>query len=152
MAAASSMSNVRSLAIVKESTASVLSNRVARDLGVDLKAFEFPEAPHCAEAWRFYERMGRPRYVVAPMVNQSEHAFRALCRRYGADLCYTPMINSNSFLQSPNARAELFPAGSGESGDRPLIAQFAGDDPETMAAAAALVQDKVDAVDINCGW
>lgn len=31
------------------------------------------------------------RYVLAPMVGGSELPFRMLCRKYGTQLCYTPM-------------------------------------------------------------
>jgi tRNA-dihydrouridine synthase 1 len=32
------------------------------------------------------------------MVGGSELAFRLLCRRYGCDLAYTPMISSDRFI------------------------------------------------------
>lgn len=35
--------------------------------------------------------------------------------------------------------------------DRPLIVQFCGNDPQTMLAAAKLVEDRCDGVDINLG-
>ena len=35
--------------------------------------------------------------------------------------------------------------------DRPLIAQFAGDDPKTLLQAARLVQGQCDAIDLNFG-
>lgn len=45
----------------------------------------------------FYRRINMPKFVCAPMVEQSELAFRLLARRYGTQLCYTPMLHSKSF-------------------------------------------------------
>ena len=47
-----------------------------------------------------YRSIGSPTRIVAPMVDQSELAFRRLCRRYGSNLCYTPMYNSKCFAAS----------------------------------------------------
>ena len=47
----------------------------------------------------FYQSIGSPKRVVAPMVDQSELAWRILCRRYGADLVYSPMINAKIYTQ-----------------------------------------------------
>ena len=40
----------------------------------------------------FWESIGSPQLVVAPMVEQSELPFRMLCRKFGATLAYTPMF------------------------------------------------------------
>ena len=39
------------------------------------------------------------RLVLAPMVGGSELPFRQLTRKYGSDLCYTPMIYSKQFVE-----------------------------------------------------
>jgi hypothetical protein len=46
--------------------------------------------------------------VLAPMVGGSELAFRLLCRRYGVDLAYTPMMMSDQFVNDSEYRAKEF--------------------------------------------
>ncbi|KAJ4470522.1 dihydrouridine synthase-domain-containing protein [Lentinula lateritia] len=108
--------------------------------------------------YEFYrEVLGSPKYVVAPMVDQSELAWRRLSRRYGAQLIYTPMINAKIWADSTNKviRSSFFDLDTGEEGDpttdRPLIVQFCGNDPDKLLKSAKALEDRCDAVDINLG-
>ena len=86
--------------------------------------------------------------VLAPMVGGSELPFRLLARRHGAQLCYTPMLYSRRFVDDAAYRAaELRTA----PGDEPLVAHFAGNEPETLLAAARLAVGRCVAVDLNLG-
>lgn len=58
--------------------------------------------------WALFRAMGSPAYHVAPMVDQSELAFRQLCRRYGATCAYTPMLHARLFVESAAYREEHF--------------------------------------------
>lgn len=103
---------------------------------------------HYKRAWEFYTKIGSPKLVVAPMVNQSELAFRMLCRKYKAELCYTPMFHSRLFAQKYDHCDKSF-ATCEE--DRPLFVQFCANDPRFLLQAAQLVETRCDAVDINLG-
>ena len=91
---------------------------------------------------------GSPRLVLAPMVNQSELAFRLLARQHGAGLTYTPMIHASQFVASEVYRHDNFDE---HASDRPLVVQFCGDEPHTLLAAARHVASRCDAIDLNCG-
>ncbi|KAL7685834.1 putative tRNA-dihydrouridine synthase, aldolase-type TIM barrel, DUS-like, FMN-binding protein [Plasmopara halstedii] len=92
----------------------------------------------------FYRAIGSPKRIV----DQSELAFRMLCRKLGADCCYTPMLHSRLFVESAEYREKMF---EHHIEDRPLIVQFCGNDPKTVLKAAKLVENYCDAVDLNLG-
>lgn len=98
-------------------------------------------------AW--WRSLGSPRFVASPMVDASELPFRLLCREYGAQLCYTPMLHSRLLLEQPTYLDEHF---STCAADAPLIAQVCGNDPAVVLAAARVLQGRgVAAVDLNLG-
>lgn len=85
------------------------------------------------------------KYIVAPMVGASELAFRLLCRKYGATLAYTPMINSEKFAIDADYRREEFQT---TPEDRPIVAHFSANNPQTFLDAARHVEGKCDAIGI----
>ena len=96
----------------------------------------------------FWQDIGSPVFVASPMVDQSEYAFRQLCRQYGAQLCYTPMLHAKVFLSDATYQAQRLDIMADEG---PTIVQFAGDDPKTLLAAAKVVEGCATAVDLNLG-
>ncbi|KAF2271880.1 FMN-linked oxidoreductase [Westerdykella ornata] len=62
----------------------------------------------------FYESIGSPKLVLAPMVEQSEFAWRLLTRSFlpasqqSNLLCYTPMFHSKLFYDAPKYRDSHF--------------------------------------------
>ncbi len=88
------------------------------------------------------------RYIVAPMVGASELPFRLLCRKYGAQLIYTPMMIASEFAKSKEYRDKEFQT---TPFDRPLVCHFAANTPEDFANAAKLAEPHCDAIDLNLG-
>ncbi|KAF2442654.1 FMN-linked oxidoreductase [Karstenula rhodostoma CBS 690.94] len=129
----------------------------------------------------FYESIGSPKLVLAPMVEQSEFAWRMLSRSFlpaseqSNLLAYTPMFHSKMFLEGPKYRDSHFqPLKSAMPSppdtyhisqlpdserhldgnpafDRPLTVQFCSNDPDDLLGAAKHVAPFCDAVDLNLG-
>ncbi|KAG8367089.1 hypothetical protein BUALT_Bualt16G0036400 [Buddleja alternifolia] len=99
-------------------------------------------------AWAHWNKLGRPKLVVAPMVDNSELPFRMLCRKYGAEAAYTPMLHSRIFTETEKYRSQEFTTCEE---DRPLFVQFCANDPDVLLEAARRVEPYCDYVDINFG-
>ncbi|GAB1320632.1 tRNA dihydrouridine synthase [Madurella fahalii] len=115
----------------------------------------------------FYESIGSPKYIVAPMVNQSEFAWRMLSRSFMTEsekpslLAYSPMFHSKLFADHPKYRMQQFqPTKPGSDVpfldgnpaiDRPLFVQFCANDPQLLLNAARHAAPYCDAVDLNLG-
>ena len=68
---------------------------------------------------------------------------------HGKNFATVPKFRDDNFdpLVGEDHHASGFPAAL----DRPLVAQFCGDDPDVVVAAARHLEDAVDAVDLNLG-
>ncbi|XP_047310710.1 tRNA-dihydrouridine(16/17) synthase [NAD(P)(+)]-like [Impatiens glandulifera] len=99
-------------------------------------------------AWAHWKNLGQPKLIVAPMVDNSELPFRMLCRKYGAEAAYTPMLHSRIFSENEKYRSQEFTTCKE---DRPLFVQFCANDPDTLLEAARRVEPYCDYVDLNLG-
>ncbi|KAL9130561.1 MAG: hypothetical protein Q9217_001274 [Psora testacea] len=126
----------------------------------------------------FYESLGSPKLVLAPMVDQSEFAWRKLTRSFMKPnmpeslLAYSPMLHARMFTETQKFRDRHFqptkkglasPYSKSEAAstppyldgnpkfDRPLLVQFCANSPDELLEAARYVEPYCDAVDLNLG-
>lgn len=87
--------------------------------------------------------------LLAPMEDVSDPPFRAVCKRYGADLLFSEFISSEGLIKDAMAarrKLDIFEA------ERPVGIQIFGGDEERLAMAAQIVETvQPDLLDINFG-
>ena len=111
----------------------------------------------------FYESIGSPKFISAPMVDQSNLAWRLLVRENGADLAFSQMMHARNFMTDKNYRSDcvdwddythsggIQEAERAKKLDGPLIVQLAGDDPHVLVEAGKYLHHDVAAIDLNLG-
>ncbi len=86
---------------------------------------------------------------LAPMSGISDLPFRDLVQSFGAGLVFSEMIASREMI---NHSAETLRMSTPHNRDYPLAVQLAGHDPEVMAEAAKMNEDRgASIIDINFG-
>ncbi len=87
--------------------------------------------------------------LLAPMEDVSDPPFRALCKKYGADLMYTEFISSEGLIRDAAKSVQKLDIFEYE---RPIGIQIFGYDIESMKRATELTeQANPDIIDINYG-
>jgi len=107
----------------------------------------------------FWAELPKPFFVLAPLANVTDAAFRRLVAKYskrGAAapyVTYTEFISADGLaLANEEGRAKLMRDLVFTDAERPIVAQFFTSTPAHMEAAAALAQASgFDGVDINMG-
>ncbi len=87
--------------------------------------------------------------TLAPMAGAGDRAFRRMCVDYGAAFVTTEMVSAKGLLFGDRKSRELLVL---DDEEHPAAIQLFGDDPDTMAKAAALVMEfHPDVIDVNMG-
>lgn len=89
-----------------------------------------------------------PPLILAPMAGITNRAFRVVCRRWGAPLCFTEMVSDNGLVRGGRKSKEMLPS---PAEPRPVGVQLFGSDPEILAEAARRAEPYADLIDINMG-
>ena len=91
-----------------------------------------------------------PPFALAPMAGMTDTAFRRLVKRHGGcGLVVTEMVSSEGLVRGIDRTLEYAEYTEEE---RPVSIQIFGGDPDTMAAAAQIVEGMgADIVDVNMG-
>jgi tRNA-dihydrouridine synthase len=111
--------------------------------------------PYYEELHAKYPTLKNKALVLAPMVDQSDLPFRLLCRNYGTNLCFTPMIHAKMFQEKQGYRKKFWSFVNGTPPeDRPLIVQLCGSDVPSLLYTMKFIMSSpggVDGFDLNCG-
>ena len=86
--------------------------------------------------------------VLAPMAEITNLPYRILCKKYGASLVMTEMVNANAVCRNNKAMLKITATSPEE---KPVAIQIFGAKVEMMKKAASLLRDKAEIIDVNFG-
>ncbi|MFZ2484399.1 MAG: tRNA-dihydrouridine synthase [Minisyncoccia bacterium] len=102
----------------------------------------------------FWKELKKPIFVLAPMADVTDAAFRRVIAKYGKpDVMWTEFVSADGLALAPEeGRRKLLKHLEYSESERPIVAQFFTSSPENMQKAAELARELgFDGVDINMG-
>ncbi|MEI8062233.1 MAG: tRNA-dihydrouridine synthase [bacterium] len=106
-------------------------------------------------SWKQLKKtLNRPLYVLAPMADVTDCAFRSIIAKYGKpDVTWTEFVSADGLVRAtPEGKKKLLKDLEFTEAERPIIAQLFGSNVENMKKAAKLVAELgFDGIDINMG-
>lgn len=105
----------------------------------------------------FWETLPKPFFVLAPLANVTDAAFRRIIAKYskpaGPHVFYTEFVSADGLVKAHDeGRAKLMRDLVFSKEEKPIVAQFFSAIPEHMEKAAAIARELgFDGVDINMG-
>lgn len=102
--------------------------------------------------WQELQQNTKPFFVLAPMADVTDAAFRAIIAKYGKpDVTWTEFVSADG-LCHPKGREKLLKDLEYSEAERPIVAQLFSSNPENMRTACKLCAELgFDGIDINMG-
>lgn len=87
--------------------------------------------------------------ILAPMAGVTNIAYRLLCKKMGAGICYTEFLSADALIRYKDVMDNpIFDVAPEE---RPVVTQIFGEDPKKIFEAAEFLEGKTDVIDFNIG-
>ncbi|MES2059684.1 MAG: tRNA-dihydrouridine synthase [Patescibacteria group bacterium] len=102
----------------------------------------------------FWTKLKKPFFVLAPMADVTDAAFRRLIAKYGKpDVTWTEFVSADGLARAPEeGKKKLLKDLEYSESERPIVAQLFSSNSENMEKAAKLCADLgFDGIDINMG-
>lgn len=102
----------------------------------------------------FWNNLKKPIFVLAPMADVTDVAFRRVIAKYGKpDVMWTEFVSADGLVRAPEeGKKKLLKDLEYDESERPIVAQLFSGRPEYMKEACKMVQELgFDGIDINMG-
>ncbi len=97
-----------------------------------------------------WKTIAKPIVALAPMADMSDLPFCLVCKEHGAPLMFREMVSSEAIVR---LNPKTLKMAEFDERERPLVQQVFGSNPDIMAEAARIIEERFhpDAIDINMG-
>ena len=97
-----------------------------------------------------WSKVKKPVFILGPMAEISTLPLMKMCKKFGADIVFTPMISSDAVIYNKEKTLKIV---SFTKKERPVIVQVFGYDADIVIKAIKIIDKelKPDGIDINLG-